>query len=114
MIDTPSPQVAEAPAPQEIPAHAGRSGEEVYKQACAACHDNAEATRSPSRDNLKGMSFQFVNYALTNGKMKDMAAGLTADERAAVGELCHRTRHQQDGRLDAEPDVQGRTRRGRS
>jgi polyvinyl alcohol dehydrogenase (cytochrome) len=85
--DTPAPQVAEAPAPPVapvIPAHAGRSGEDVYKAACAACHDNPEATRSPSRDNLKGMSFQFVNYALTNGKMKDMAAGLSADERAAV------------------------------
>ena len=26
------------------------------------------------------MSFQFVNYALTNGKMKDMAAGLSAEQ----------------------------------
>jgi hypothetical protein len=33
---------------------------------------------------MKAMSFQFVNYALTNGKMKDMAAGLSADQRAAV------------------------------
>ena len=59
-------------------------GEAVYKQSCAACHDNAEAMRAPSRENLKGMSFQFVNYALTNGKMKDMAASLSAEQRAAV------------------------------
>lgn len=88
VVDKPAAApVAEAPAPQLAaapPAHGGRSGEEVYKQQCAMCHDNAEATRSPSRENLKGMSFQFVNYALTNGKMKDMAIGLSADERAAV------------------------------
>jgi polyvinyl alcohol dehydrogenase (cytochrome) len=59
-------------------------GEIVYKQTCATCHDQPEATRSPSRDNMKGMSFQFVNYALTQGKMKDMAAGLSAAQRGAV------------------------------
>ncbi|MEZ6029581.1 MAG: PQQ-binding-like beta-propeller repeat protein [Hyphomonadaceae bacterium] len=78
-------QVAPAPpATQTAAADAVHPGEMIYKQTCAACHDNPEATRSPSRDNLKGMSFQFVNYALTSGKMKDMAAGLTADQRAAV------------------------------
>jgi polyvinyl alcohol dehydrogenase (cytochrome) len=30
------------------------------------------------------MSFQFVNYSLTQGKMKDMAVGLTAEQRGAV------------------------------
>lgn len=81
-----------APAAQSLPpapipiaaAPATHPGEAVYQQSCAACHDNPEATRAPSRDNLKGMSFQFVNYALTNGKMKDMAVGLSADQRAAV------------------------------
>lgn len=78
-------QIAPAPpATQVVAAGAVHPGEMIYKQTCAACHDNPEATRSPSRDNLKGMSFQFVNYALTSGKMKDMAAGLTADQRAAV------------------------------
>jgi len=78
--------VAQAP-PAPVPiaaAPAVHPGEAVYNQSCAACHDNPEATRSPSRDNLKGMSFQFVNYALTQGKMKDMAVGLSADQRAAV------------------------------
>ena len=73
------------PAPTPVAAApAVHPGEAVYKQSCAMCHDNPEATRAPSRDNLKGMSFQFVNYALTNGKMKDMAASLSADQRAAV------------------------------
>jgi polyvinyl alcohol dehydrogenase (cytochrome) len=85
-MDTPAPPVTvPPPAPTPIAAAPGvHPGEAVYMQACAACHDNAEATRSPSRENLKGMSFQFVNYALTQGKMKDMAAGLNADQRAAV------------------------------
>ena len=66
------------------PPPAAHPGEAVYKTTCAACHDNAEATRAPSRDNLKGMSFQFVNYALTQGKMKDMGAALSAEQRARV------------------------------
>src|SRR5690606_16811967 len=48
---------------QQVSATGVHPGEAVYKQACATCHDNAEATRSPSRENLKGMSFQFVNYS---------------------------------------------------
>ena len=63
-VETPAP-----PAAPVVAVAAVHPGEAVYKQSCAACHDNAEATRAPSRDNLKGMSFQFVNYALTNGKM---------------------------------------------
>ncbi|MDZ4759964.1 MAG: PQQ-binding-like beta-propeller repeat protein, partial [Alphaproteobacteria bacterium] len=59
-------------------------GEAVYKTQCAACHDNPEATRSPSRDNLKGMRFQFMSFALTEGKMKVQGAGLTANQRAEV------------------------------
>ncbi|MDP3740245.1 MAG: PQQ-binding-like beta-propeller repeat protein [Hyphomonadaceae bacterium] len=73
------------PTPQPVASATGpHPGEAVYKASCATCHDNPEATRSPSRDNLKGMSFQFVNYSLTQGKMKDMAAGLTAVQRADV------------------------------
>ncbi len=86
----PAAAVAAAPpaasgTPQIVAATAGpHPGEAVYKQSCATCHDNAEATRSPSRDNLKGMSFQFVNYALTQGKMKDIGATQTAEQRGAV------------------------------
>jgi polyvinyl alcohol dehydrogenase (cytochrome) len=79
-----APVAQVAPPAPPVAMAAVHPGEAVYKQSCAACHDNPEATRSPSRDNLKGMSFQFVNYALTNGKMKDMAVGLSADQRAAV------------------------------
>ncbi len=72
-------------APQPVAATTGpHPGEAIYKQTCATCHDNPEATRSPSRDNLKGMSFQFVNYALTQGRMKDIGATLSTDQRAQV------------------------------
>jgi polyvinyl alcohol dehydrogenase (cytochrome) len=74
-----------SPRPETVAATTGaHPGEAVYKQACAACHDNSEATRAPSRDNLKAMSFQFVNYALTQGKMKDIGAPLTAQQRGDV------------------------------
>jgi polyvinyl alcohol dehydrogenase (cytochrome) len=80
----PATAIPNAANPQQAAATGVHPGEAVYKQACATCHDNPEATRSPSRDNLKGMSFQFVNYSLTQGKMKDMAAALTPEQRGAV------------------------------
>ena len=80
----PAPPVVKPPAPTPVAVPAVHPGEAVYKASCAACHDNTEATRAPSRDNLKGMSFQFVNYALTQGKMKDIGASLSAEQRAQV------------------------------
>jgi polyvinyl alcohol dehydrogenase (cytochrome) len=77
---TPAPPAA----PQPVAATSAHPGEAVYKATCAACHDNTETTRAPSRDNLKAMSFQLVNYSLTQGKMKDIGAGLSAEQRAQV------------------------------
>lgn len=59
-------------------------GKAVYGKACAACHDNPEATRSPSLITLKAMRYQTISYALTQGKMQTQAAALTAEERTAV------------------------------
>ncbi|HEY8538410.1 MAG TPA: PQQ-binding-like beta-propeller repeat protein, partial [Steroidobacteraceae bacterium] len=69
---------AAAPTEQEHP------GKAVYDRACAACHNNPEATRSPSLEALKRMRFTNVHYALTEGKMKAQAAELTDAERVAV------------------------------
>ncbi len=91
----PTPLVQTAPPATPAPAQQAAAtpaallgqphpGEALYKQHCAACHDNSEATRSPSRDNLKAMRFQFINYALTEGKMKLQGAALSADERALL------------------------------
>ncbi len=59
-------------------------GEAIYKQYCGACHDQPEATRSPAKDTLKAMSFQVLNFALTEGKMKTQGAALNAEQRAQV------------------------------
>ena len=81
---TPVPPAVAPPAPMPVAVPAMHPGETVYKASCAACHDNTDVTRAPSRDNLKGMSFQFVNYALTQGKMKDIGGTLSPEQRAQV------------------------------
>ncbi len=78
------PPPAASPVPQPVAATGAHPGEAVYKASCATCHDNTEVTRAPSRDNLKAMSFQLVNYSLTQGKMKDIGATLSAEQRAQV------------------------------
>jgi polyvinyl alcohol dehydrogenase (cytochrome) len=63
---------------------AGHPGKAVYERACVACHDNPEATRSPSLDTLKAMRYQTISYALTQGKMQTQGAALSAQERSDV------------------------------
>ena len=60
------------------------AGKAVYDRVCAACHNNPEATRSPSLDTLKAMRYQTISYALTKGKMQAQAAALSAQERSDV------------------------------
>jgi polyvinyl alcohol dehydrogenase (cytochrome) len=59
-------------------------GKAVYDRVCAACHNNPEATRSPSLDTLKGMRYQTISYALTQGKMQAQASALSSQERSDV------------------------------
>lgn len=59
-------------------------GEKVYQANCAACHDHPETTRAPSKDNLKAMRYQFISYALTEGRMKLQGASLTQETRGAL------------------------------
>jgi polyvinyl alcohol dehydrogenase (cytochrome) len=82
----PAPVVAtvETPAPQPVAATPAHPGEAVYKQNCAACHDNPAGTRAPTKDTLKEMSLQFLNFALTEGKMKAQGAGLSAEQRGQL------------------------------
>ena len=84
------PQPAQAPAqspsignPQAMAAAqaamgmqtADHPGKAIYDRACAACHNNPEATRSPSLDTLKAMRYQTISYALTQGKMQTQGCG---------------------------------------
>jgi polyvinyl alcohol dehydrogenase (cytochrome) len=77
--DTASTQVAEA-------AHAGTgmSGEQLYTANCATCHDKPEVTRAPSMQQLNAMSIQFLNYTLTQGKMKVQGSNLSAQDRGTL------------------------------
>jgi polyvinyl alcohol dehydrogenase (cytochrome) len=95
------PQPAQAPAQSQSPAignpqamaaaqaamgmqTADHPGKAVYDRACAACHNNPEATRSPALETLKAMRYQMISYALTQGKMQVQGAALSAQERSDV------------------------------
>lgn len=59
----------------------------MYDKACAACHNNPEATKSPALTTLKGMRYQAIWYALTEGKMQTQAAMLSNEEKSALTEF---------------------------
>ena len=56
-------------------------GEATYNTRCAACHDHPETSRAPAKSTLAIMPATTINFALTEGKMKAMGAGLTEDDR---------------------------------
>lgn len=56
-------------------------GQGVYDKACAACHNNPKETKAPDFDTLKAMRVQTISYAITEGKMKTQASGLSMDEK---------------------------------
>lgn len=80
----PAPAHDIAPAPQQVAATAAHPGEAVYKQFCATCHDQPEVTRSPALSTLKQMSLQFINFSLTQGKMKAQGSMLSDEQRGQV------------------------------
>ncbi|WP_372782517.1 PQQ-binding-like beta-propeller repeat protein [Phenylobacterium sp.] len=59
-------------------------GEGTYLERCASCHDHSESSRAPSKANLKAMSYQTIDFALTQGKMKAMAEGMSGDVRGLL------------------------------
>ena len=59
------------------------SGEAIYRERCAACHDLATA-RIPPRDALRNMSSARILRALDFGVMMNVAYPLRRDEREAV------------------------------
>ncbi|MBL8773576.1 MAG: PQQ-binding-like beta-propeller repeat protein [Phenylobacterium sp.] len=59
-------------------------GQALYRLKCASCHDNPEATRSPAKAALEGMSVQTLEFAMSQGKMKAMAEGLSPEERGQL------------------------------
>ena len=69
-----SPVFAQASAP---------SGEAVYKQHCAACHEGS-IPRMPTREALRGMTPEHVETSLSSFTMRRQGAALSAAERRAV------------------------------
>src|SRR5881296_1264346 len=65
---------------------AAESGEELYKQICASCHE-AGLERAPNRQALRAMTAERVLAALETGAMLSMASGRTSVERRAIAEF---------------------------
>lgn len=61
-------------------AEQNKAGEAIYNTVCATCHAKPVETKSPPIDTLKKMGPRSVSYALTNGKMKQQAAALSAKD----------------------------------
>jgi polyvinyl alcohol dehydrogenase (cytochrome) len=59
------------------------SGEAVYQQRCAVCHDSGNP-RIPSRDEVKKLSVTRILRTLDFGEMQNVASKLRQDEREAV------------------------------
>src|SRR5262245_51210937 len=70
------------------PAKGGRVGQ-LYIDHCAACHDQG-VDRAPQRALFSYMSPQSIYCALKDGKMKDMAAGLSDADKVALAEFMTR------------------------
>ncbi|GAB1261252.1 outer membrane protein assembly factor BamB family protein [Aurantivibrio plasticivorans] len=56
------------------------SGEDLYQQRCAACHNNPANSRAPALEAVKQMSPQALRYTLTQGIMQQQAASLDAEQ----------------------------------
>lgn len=72
--------------PAQTAAVRSASGAAVYEQRCAQCHENAAATRAPSRDALQKMAASRILRTLDFGLMMGVAYPLTREERTAVAD----------------------------
>ena len=63
------------------------SGEQVFKERCASCHNGAADSRAPAPDALRSRSPQAIIESLVNGAMRTQGARLTGLERRTVAEF---------------------------
>ena len=63
-----------------------RSGETVYKQHCAGCHEGS-LPRMPTREGLRGLTPEHIETALSSFTMRRQGASLSPVERRAVSEF---------------------------
>src|SRR5262245_31803037 len=59
------------------------SGEAIYKQHCAGCHEGS-VPRAPNREALRAMAPEAIDTALSSFSMRRQAAALSSAERRAV------------------------------
>src|SRR5207253_10977026 len=62
------------------------SGEALYKQHCASCHDGT-MPRMPNREALRALTPEHVDTALSSFSMRRQGATLTPAERRPVSEF---------------------------
>lgn len=93
---------AAAPAPAATPtmtpvSTAPHPGEAVYKQNCAVCHDNPEASRAPSKATLNRLTNGQIMNAMITGKMIAQAQPLTSVQTSDVANYLGKSGAGDDG-----------------
>lgn len=78
-------QAATAQVPTSLDPRVAELGNAVYVRTCAACHENA-LTHAPGKAAIASLTADSVLRVLTTGRMKQQAAGLSAEERQAVAQ----------------------------
>jgi polyvinyl alcohol dehydrogenase (cytochrome) len=63
------------------------SGDEIFKQSCASCHDGAADSRAPGPEPLRARTPQAVIESLMTGAMRLQGSRLSGPERRAVAEF---------------------------
>ncbi len=64
---------------------AAPDGAAIYKERCAACHDQAgKEGRTPTRELLAKLTPERIEAALVSGVMKEQASALSGEEKRAV------------------------------
>src|SRR5580698_3176554 len=62
---------------------AAQDGGAIYKERCAACHDNPKE-RVPPLTAIKAMTAEAIQAALKSGSMQSQAQGLSSAQRDAL------------------------------
>lgn len=76
-------------------------GAAVYEAKCAACHDNPEATKAPSMDDLGRLTSGHIVNALITGIMIPQAVGMTTEEIDNVANYLSHTEVSDDQWMEA-------------
>src|SRR3974390_987779 len=62
------------------------TGTHLFNDHCANCHGNPQSERAPSPATLKQMLPEHVYEVITTGAMKNMAVGLTDQQKRDIAE----------------------------